>query len=250
MASTLESLPETLTEKEKETLRLLLRGHDAKSSASELDLSVHTINERLRSARRKLDVTSSREAARVLFESEGGTYENSGYETSGDAEGGRDPDQPTGGQFRPLLIGGILAMLSLALIAALALSDTPARERPIGDPATPIETAQLEAFEAAARDWLALVDASAWEASYATAGASFQEPNTVAGWRDASLQARVPLGAVIDRQTQTAEYVNAPPHGYVIMKFRTQFEGDSDALEAVTLEREDGAWKVVGYVID
>lgn len=59
-----------LTEKEKETLRLIVRGHDAKSAAIELDLSVHTINERLRSARRKLDVTSSREAARVLYESE------------------------------------------------------------------------------------------------------------------------------------------------------------------------------------
>ena len=37
-----------LTDKEKETLRLILRGHDAKSSARELGLSVHTINERLR----------------------------------------------------------------------------------------------------------------------------------------------------------------------------------------------------------
>lgn len=250
MASRIESLPDTLTEKEKETLRLLLRGHDAKSSACELDLSVHTVNERLRSARRKLDVTSSREAARVLFESEGGTYENPGYETLGDAAEGRTSDQPAGGHVRPFVIGGILVMLSLALIAALALSDAPARERPIGDPATPIETAQLETFEAAARDWLALVDASDWEASYASAGSSFQKPNTVAGWRDASMQARVPLGAVIDRQAETAEYVNAPPHGYVVMKFRTQFEGDGDALESVTLEREDSTWKVVGYVID
>ena len=33
-----------LTEKEKETLRLIVRGHDAKSMAAEFDLSVHTIN--------------------------------------------------------------------------------------------------------------------------------------------------------------------------------------------------------------
>lgn len=43
-----------LTEKEKETLRLLLSGHDTKSTASTLGLSVYTINDRLRSARRKL----------------------------------------------------------------------------------------------------------------------------------------------------------------------------------------------------
>ena len=49
-----------LTDKEKQTLRLMVRGHDAKSAASELALSVHTINERLRDARRKLAVSSSR----------------------------------------------------------------------------------------------------------------------------------------------------------------------------------------------
>src|SRR3546814_5171012 len=47
-----------LTEKEKQTLRLIVRGHDAKSIARNLDLSVHTINERLRDARRKLTVRS------------------------------------------------------------------------------------------------------------------------------------------------------------------------------------------------
>ena len=49
-----------LTEKEKAALRLIVEGHDAKSMARALDLSVHTINDRLRAARRKLGVTSSR----------------------------------------------------------------------------------------------------------------------------------------------------------------------------------------------
>ena len=47
---------ETLTDREREVLRLLLAGHTAKSAASELDLSVHTINDYLREARRKLGV--------------------------------------------------------------------------------------------------------------------------------------------------------------------------------------------------
>lgn len=51
---------DALTEKEKQTLRLIVRGHDAKSVAVTLGLSVHTINERLRDARRKLAVSSSR----------------------------------------------------------------------------------------------------------------------------------------------------------------------------------------------
>ena len=59
-----------LTEREKETLRLLLAGHDAKSIAREFNLSVHTINDRLREARRKLQASSSREAARILAQQE------------------------------------------------------------------------------------------------------------------------------------------------------------------------------------
>ncbi|WP_370190036.1 LuxR C-terminal-related transcriptional regulator [Qipengyuania sp.] len=92
-----------LTEKEKETLRLMARGHDAKSAAIALSLSVHAINERLRAARRKLAVTSSREAARLVLEHE--DPENSVEEDLGDADGVRmailrqrpKPASPAGG---------------------------------------------------------------------------------------------------------------------------------------------------------
>ncbi len=60
----------SLSGREVDVLRLLLTGHDAKSVARELGLSVHTVNDRLRDARRKLGVSSSREAARLLAMSE------------------------------------------------------------------------------------------------------------------------------------------------------------------------------------
>jgi DNA-binding CsgD family transcriptional regulator len=60
----------TLSEREKQVLRLLLCGHDAKSIARELDLSVHTVNDHLREARRKFGVSSSRGAARLLARKE------------------------------------------------------------------------------------------------------------------------------------------------------------------------------------
>lgn len=72
-----------VSEREKETLRLLLNGHDAKSVASTLGLSVHTVNERLREARRKLGVGSSREAARLLAQ-----VENQGTNFLGDKKSG------------------------------------------------------------------------------------------------------------------------------------------------------------------
>ena len=53
-------------------LRLLVRGHDIKSIARELSISTTAANERLRTARQKLGVSSSREAARILAAEEGG----------------------------------------------------------------------------------------------------------------------------------------------------------------------------------
>ncbi len=55
-----------LTERELEILRLLAAGHTAKSIAVRLDCSETAINERLRDARRKTGIGSSRELARLL----------------------------------------------------------------------------------------------------------------------------------------------------------------------------------------
>ncbi|MEM1053471.1 MAG: DUF4019 domain-containing protein [Pseudomonadota bacterium] len=246
---------ELLTEKEKETLRLFVRGHNAKTAARELALSVHTINERLRAARRKLNVTSSREAARLLLESESQTPKNSGDEQIGDARQEAWPDTHFTKPESPssaLWIGGVLTMLTFVTLSALLLSSgSPAQStRSIGDPATPIETAQLNTLEASSHSWLTYVDAGNWAASFEATGRSFQQLNTVEGWAEASRQARVPLGAVIERETLTAEFVAAPPMGYAIVRFRTRFQNRSEARENVTLEQENGAWKVVGYVID
>lgn len=78
-----------LSEREREVLRLLLQGHDAKSIAREQQLSLHTVNERLRLSRRKLGVTSSREAARLL-----GAYEAGRPNFSGPKEIGVETASP------------------------------------------------------------------------------------------------------------------------------------------------------------
>jgi DNA-binding CsgD family transcriptional regulator len=55
-----------LNEAERRVLLLLAEGHTAKSIASELDTTAAAVNERLREARRKTGVGSSRELARLL----------------------------------------------------------------------------------------------------------------------------------------------------------------------------------------
>ncbi|WP_375428727.1 DUF4019 domain-containing protein [uncultured Sphingomonas sp.] len=248
-----------LTEKEKQTLRLMVRGHDAKSIARSLDLSVHTINERLRDARRKLAVSSSREAARLLLDAEG---EGAGPPTphiSADTAIGGDADRPwvnqeiapIGGVGRvhrlPWIITGVLLM-TLA-ISLLALLGSPQVDSP--PPQTP--TASREAPNAAvvdsARRWLALLDQGRWSESYQATGASFRKLNTDQVWAAVSEKVRTPLGAVISRTFLSQENLPAPPSGYEVVKFQTRFANKAEAVETVTLDREDGGWRVVGVTI-
>ncbi|MBR0552220.1 helix-turn-helix domain-containing protein [Stakelama marina] len=248
--------PEALTEKEKQTLRMMVRGHDAKSIAASLDLSVHTINGRLRDARRKMAATSSREAARQLLEAEGGLASRPPENLVGKEIGG-DPrieqvDQgaaPIGGArhglSRPWIITGVLLMtlaLALAALTILPHGPSPLAQTPTTEsPATNPEVVDI------ARHWLELVDEGQWKESYQATGASFQRLNTEAAWAKASEQIRPPLGVVISRTFASHEDVPAPPHGYEVVRFHTKFANRADeAVETVSLDRENGEWRVTG----
>ena len=130
---------ESLSDRERETLRLLGQGHDAKSIASALDLSVHTVNERLRDVRRKLGVSSSREAARLLLAHEAASEppKNSGYKEIGvavarteSAYSRRSHSRATDAR-RPLVyvvMGVVMLGVLIAVLMALPLggADAPA----------------------------------------------------------------------------------------------------------------------------
>jgi DNA-binding CsgD family transcriptional regulator len=246
-----------LTEKEKETLRLLVSGYDAKSTARQLGLSVHTINERLRDARRKMSVSSSREAARLAREIECQSPELSGDKPLGDAPinlplpSPVNPDAKSGKM--PgfgWVIGGVIMSVALALLAYGSLFDgapTPAVVSPIAAQST---TTSESAPVQATRVWLALVDAGDWQSSWQSTGESFRKLNTVETWTSASLKVRTPLGAVVSRELISEDNVPTPPTGNIVVKFRTSFTGKTGALETLALSREDGVWKVVGYFID
>ena len=244
-----------LTDKEKQTLRLIVRGHDAKSAARHLDLSVHTVNERLRDARRKLSVSSSREAARLLLEHEGGPPEFRVDTRLGEGAGAEGAEQGTGpanGPGRPrwsarLLIGAILMSLALALLAVVA---GPQLSSP--GIATPPVTAEASdaAVEAAARRWLALVDEGRWAESWAATATSFRTLNTSAVWAAASEKVRTPLGAVRKRTLLSHDSVPAPPQGYEVVKFRTDFANRMGVTETVSLDREGDDWRVVGIYLN
>ena len=240
-----------LTEKEKETLRLLVDGHDAKSMARHLGLSVHTINERLRDARRKMAVSSSREAARQLRAIERQNPETFGDKDLGDAVvtgGGEVAASVEASRIvRPLgwIAGGLLMSLTLALLAFSSMTGT--ADAPAAAPSTaPAESAAV----AAARDWLALVDKGDWNASWEATGQSFKALNTVETWAKVSGQVRPPLGALKSRVLLSEQEVPAPPYGYQMIKFRTDYANKAGAIETLSLIREGGAWRVVGVTVE
>ncbi len=247
-----------LTEKEKQTLRLIVRGHDAKSTARSLGLSVHTINERLRDARRKMAVSSSREAARLLLEAEGGAPAFLTPDLCGDIINGADAGwhpadegcAPDSGAARPLrrhriFIGVFLMTLILGFVALTSLAQPGQAPQP-APPATGVPAQALDA----ARQWLALVDQGHWDDSYRATGASFRNLNTAATWAAESEKMRASLGAVIARDFVSEENLPAPPAGYEVIKFRADFAKKAGAIETVSLAREDGIWRVEGVTID
>jgi DNA-binding CsgD family transcriptional regulator len=130
-----------LNETERRVLRLLAEGHTAKTIATELGTTPTAVNERLREARRKTGVGSSRELARLLKAQEN-RHEQTGvgkarapatFPAHGDAE-----------LWRPHT--GVIAMIAFFLIAAAGaaalMSQQPTNESKI-DPliGAPLERA-------------------------------------------------------------------------------------------------------------
>ena len=252
----------TLSEREKQTLRLLLAGHDAKSIATALGLSVYTVNDRLRDARRKLGVSSSREAARRLAEWEQGTPNFVGAKQIGDAI----PAAIVAGIGRPAavrsldhriawIIGGLLIMVLIIAVVALATAistpndaQAPAQNAAVAD----LHLAETDA-SAAARKWVGLLDDGQWDASWQAAGSTFRAQLTSAQWGKTIQSVRQPLGPASSRTLQGAVRTTTLPGAaagdYQVLQFQTRFANKPDAIETVVLSREQQSWYVDGYFI-
>jgi hypothetical protein len=146
-----------------------------------------------------------------------------------------------------IFIGVLIMTFALGLLALAVLS--PAAAPPSVAP-TVSQTAPDAAVVDAARQWLVLVDQGRWDDSYRGTGTAFQKLNTAEVWAATSEKVRVPLGAVLSRTFLSQQDLPAPPAGYQVVKFRTRFANKADAIETVSLEREGGAWRIVGVTIE
>lgn len=107
--------------------------------------------------------------------------------------------------------------------------------------------------QAAARAWLAYTDQLDAADSHRTAGRRFQDAIPADKWAQALKAVRGPLGNVEQRTLAGSRFAvsfeGLPTGEYAQLTFRTAWTSKPDGYEHLTLEKVDGRWKVIGYVV-
>ncbi|MDP2653344.1 MAG: DUF4019 domain-containing protein [Candidatus Omnitrophota bacterium] len=106
----------------------------------------------------------------------------------------------------------------------------------------------------AAKQWLDLVDTGRWGESWDTAAPVFKNAAGRDQWIAMLERARGPLGDVLHRKVQTANYLTALPGApageYVVIQFQVTFSDGKSMVETITpMLDTDNIWKVSGYYI-
>ena len=139
--------------------------------------------------------------------------------------------------YKSVLLSGITVGVVLVTIPACvnASSEVP-----------PVAQKQVE-------QWLSLLDAQNYEASWVRAGTFFKQQVTVSQWQSAAQNVHKSFGTVQSRSVQSAtattDVPGAPDGSYVIFIFHATFTHKQKAVETVTAIEEMGAWHVVGYFV-
>ncbi len=268
---------DALSEKEREALRLLLAGHDAKSSARRLGVSHHAVHDRLRRARLKLGTTGSREAALLLRASETATPDSIVHEPIG---GEAVPDFPEGPSSAPLKRPGsswspwrgkgliLMSVSILVVAAALALNSQSGPSRTVtevdGAPgpdavaanaprsSSPAGTAAQARPRSvgAAQAFMDLVDGREAAASYEAAAPALRDAYGFGIWElgvamhasNGGAQRRTLVGVEHDVSPSDPAYA-----ALEILTFDTIMMNGLHRTERLVMALIDGVWRVVRF---
>jgi hypothetical protein len=116
------------------------------------------------------------------------------------------------------------------------------------------EKGDKAAASESAKQWLALVDAGNYAASWDAASSLFKNHVSKEDWAKMVSAVRTPLGKVVSRKLKSADYTTSVPGGpdgqYVVIQYDSSFENKKSATETVTpMLDKDGRWRVSGYFI-
>lgn len=146
-----------------------------------------------------------------------------------------------------------LALLLTGADAFAAQGPKPAAKAP-ATAAPAANDPDLALARKAALDWLAVVDAGKFEASFDEASAAFQKVQKKADWAKGLGAARANVGKFVSRTFVNDEIRTALPNllpgKYVTVRFKTTFAKYATASESVTLVR-DGArgFRTIAYFL-
>ncbi len=105
----------------------------------------------------------------------------------------------------------------------------------------------------ASQAWLKIIDAEDYAKSYIETGKIFQSAVSSEKWISSITPIRKQMGKLISRENLSAKYTTtvpgAPDGEYVILQFKTSFANKKEATETVSVVKENGNWRVVGYFI-
>lgn len=119
---------------------------------------------------------------------------------------------------------------------------------------TAAQDGSTQAAQKTAESWLARVDKADYAGSYEEAASTFKAAVARADWLQKIRAAREPLGKLVSRKLNHAQYTTslpgAPDGQYVVMQYETSFENKKSAVETIVpMLDKDGKWRVSGYFI-
>jgi DNA-binding CsgD family transcriptional regulator len=262
---------DALSEKEREALRLLLAGHDAKSSARKLGVSHHAIHDRLRRARLKLGTTGSREAALLLRAFETATPDSLVHEPIGAEAPAVLPEGPSSAtEKRPgsprsqwRRKGLILMSISIlaAAAAALALNSQQAPSQTnatIAPDAVVADSPQSSSRHeqpaqarprsvAAAQAFMTLVDSGDATTSYDTAAPALRDAHGFGIW-ELGVALHASEGGAQRRTLVRVEHDLSPANlayeALEILTFDTIMLNGDHSTERLVMALIEGVWRV------
>lgn len=118
----------------------------------------------------------------------------------------------------------------------------------------PDTSAKQDSAEAAAEDWLALVDSAAYDDSWQKAAPVFQSGIGQDQWAQTLQQVSAQVGSIENRMLQDSQYrttlPNAPEGEYVVLQYVSSFERLPQAMEMVVMTKTGvGDWQAAGYQV-
>lgn len=142
--------------------------------------------------------------------------------------------------------------LLLLILSGCTVSFSPQPQADLPESTAGSPPQQAEAA-AAAREYLAMIDSAAYDETWERSGTALRDTSSRFVWTNMLKATSRSLGIDADRQVEgfgftTQPDAAAPVGEYVLVQFKSR-SGNATATEKVVMQKEQGAWKIVGYFI-